>query len=174
MLRERLRELPYQLHHQNLPGTLLTKASWSFHTGMVCSPLTQTLQLFFLLPFAANSHLADFCCSASHLVFFLVTSSWLDTVLWLILEFLLGSHFIFSCSIPHVLLCFSLSRKLLISRQKVSCQEVLDRTGPTAGLWEGGRPLSPTQYLFMHHYPLFAGLPPIFHFTCWCSQANLN
>lgn len=31
---------------------------------------------------------------------FLVTSSWLDTVVWLIFEFLLGSHFTFSCSIP--------------------------------------------------------------------------
>ena len=82
----------------------------SFHTRINFSSLTQTLQLFFSCP---SLQIPFSLVSAGVLLIwcFLGTSSWVDTVLWMILEFLLESHFIFSWSIPHVLLYFTLLTK---------------------------------------------------------------
>lgn len=99
-------------HWEHTWDTDTAKAFWSFHTGMNCSSITQTLQLFFCCP---SLRIPISLVSAAVILMwcFLGSSSWLDTVVWIILEFLLGSHFIFSWCIPHVLLYLTLWTKFL-------------------------------------------------------------
>lgn len=86
------------------------KAFCSLHTGVNCSSITQTLWLFFC---CATQLIPISLVPAAVILIrcFLGTSLWLYTVVWTILVFLLAYHFIFSCSIPHVLPYFTLLTK---------------------------------------------------------------
>lgn len=97
------------IHHQNLPGTSLTMSVGHRYCEdvvvcwirMNCSSITQTNRLFFCCP---SLQMPILLASAGVFLIwcFLGTSSQLDTVVWIILEFLQESHFIFCWSISYV------------------------------------------------------------------------